>query len=153
MMTRIFTSKRDAWLVSVLWGSAVLPLVAGLLIVWSDAKAGSYLITISIVTFVLLLAATFPLYYELRERALVIRSGLFRWRIPLASIDEVRPTRSIMSAPALSLDRLIIRFRNESGRSRFAMISPRDREGFVREIEERTPGMLRVGEGLVRTGR
>ena len=106
MMTRVFTSKKDAWLVSLIWGSAILPLVAGLLIVWTDAKAGSYLITISVITFTLILAASFPLYYELTEHELVIRSGLFRWRVPLDGIEEIRPTRSILSAPALSIDRL-----------------------------------------------
>lgn len=152
MMTRVFTSKKDAWLVSLIWGSAILPLVAGLLIVWTNAKAGSYLITISAITFTLLLAATFPLYYEVTERELVIRSGLFRWKVPLDGIEEIRPTRSIISAPALSLDRLLIRFRNAKGRFGLAMISPRDRAGFLREIAARTPGMMFVGERLVRTG-
>ena len=32
MMTRVFVSKKDPWLVSLIWGSAILPLVAGLLI-------------------------------------------------------------------------------------------------------------------------
>lgn len=152
MMTRVFTSKKDAWLVSLIWGSAILPLVAGLLVVWTDAKAGSYLITISALTFTLILAATFPLYYEVTERELVIRAGLFRWRVPLDGIAEIRPTRSIVSAPALSLDRLLIRFRSAKGRFRLAMISPRDQAGFLREIAARTPGMMQVGDRLVRTG-
>jgi len=50
--------------VSLIWGSAILTLVAGLLIVWTDAKAGSYLITISAITFTLILAVSFPLYYD-----------------------------------------------------------------------------------------
>jgi hypothetical protein len=152
MMTRVFVSKKDPWLVSLIWGSAILPLVAGLLIVWTDLQAGSYLITISALTFILLLAATFPLYYELTEHELVIRSGLFRWRVPLDRIHEVRPIRSLLSAPALSLDRLLIRFERRDGGFGLAMISPRDRAGFLREVAARTHGMMFVGERLVRTG-
>jgi len=152
MMTRVFTSKKDAWLVSLIWGSAILPLLAGLLIVWTDARAGSYLITISVITFTLILAASFPLYYELTEQDLVIRSGLFRWKVPLDGIEEIRPTRSILSAPALSLDRLLIRFRSRKGGFGAAMISPRDQAGFLREVAARTPGMMFVGDRLVRTG-
>jgi hypothetical protein len=152
MMTRVFTSKKDAWLVSLIWGSAILPLVAGLLIVWTDARAGSYLITISAITFTLILAVSFPLYYELTEHELVIRSGLFRWRVPLDGIEEIRPTRSILSAPALSIDRLLIRFRSRKGGFGLAMISPRDRAGFLREVAARTHGMMFVGDRLVRTG-
>ncbi len=42
-----------------------------------------------------------------------------RGKIPLAAIDEVRPTRNPMSAPAGSLDRLRIDY-SHHGQKRFA---------------------------------
>ena len=68
--------------------------------------------------------------YRLTEHALCVTSGPFRWRIPLGRIESVRPSRSAVSGPALSLDRLAIRY----GRGRCLLVSPKERERFAREL-------------------
>lgn len=85
--------------------------------------------------------------YEVGNTHLVIRSGPFRWVIPLDSIQEVAPTRSPLSAPALSLDRLLIR---HPGRALGIMISPEDPQGFLRELVLRSPGLAHEAGGGVR---
>jgi hypothetical protein len=49
--------------------------------------------------------------------------------VPIDSIEKVEATRSPLSSPALSLDRLRINY----GKRRI-MVSPSDRAGFLRAI-------------------
>lgn len=74
-------------------------------------------------------------YYELNDRELVVRSGPFRWHVPLDSIASVRPTRNPLSSPALSLDRLELRY----GAGKWLLISPRDRDRFLADLADRAP--------------
>jgi hypothetical protein len=71
--------------------------------------------------------------YTLTESELRIVSGPFRWRIPLQEIRSVTPTRNPLSSPALSLDRLRI----EYGNGNWIMVSPRDKERFLKELQTR----------------
>ncbi|MDY6982470.1 MAG: PH domain-containing protein [Pseudomonadota bacterium] len=83
-----------------------------------------------------LLALGLPLWllfstgYTLDATELRVKSGPFSWKVPLAGIHSVKPTRNPLSSPALSLDRLKI----EHARG-WLMISPADKEGFLRELE------------------
>jgi hypothetical protein len=74
-----------------------------------------------------LLAST---YYRVSAGSLEVRSGPFRWSIPLNEITEVRKSRSVLSSPALSLDRMEVKY----GRGRSILLSPRDRGGFLKAI-------------------
>jgi len=61
---------------------------------------------------------------------LEIRSGPFKWTIPLDAIKKVDPSRSLLSSPALSLDRLRIQY----GGGKSILVSPNDRDGFLAAI-------------------
>jgi len=64
--------------------------------------------------------------YVVADDELIIHSGPRLWRIPLAEISSVDNTNNSRSSPALSLDRLHIRYSN--GKS--VMISPKDKRRF-----------------------
>jgi hypothetical protein len=69
--------------------------------------------------------------YTIDSTSLIVRSGPFRWTISLREIRSVTPTRDARSAPALSLERLRI----EYGADRSLMVSPSDRDAFIRDLE------------------
>jgi hypothetical protein len=75
--------------------------------------------------------------YEILENELKIRCGPFRQRIPIREIKEIKRTRSPLSSPACSLDRMEIKY----GKSKRVMISPADKENFIRMIMERSPSI------------
>ena len=77
--------------------------------------------------------------YTLTDTDLRVRSGPFRWRVPLHEIRSIAPTHNPLSSPALSLDRLRI----EHGERKWLMISPRDKDGFLRELESRRAALRR----------
>ena len=81
--------------------------------------------------FCLVLWTLLSTYYTIDERNLTVRSGPMRWVIALSQIESVTPTRDARSGPALSLDRLRICY----GGGRQMLISPQDKEGFIRDLE------------------
>lgn len=132
--TLVFPSKVDAWLAAIIAISALVVLgVAGALLL-SDVSSRHFLAAILAGT-----GALLPLWVIAGTRYIVgpaelrIVSGPFRWRVPLRDIRAVTPTRSPLSSPALSLDRLRI----EYGRRKWIMVSPRDRQAFVSELRRR----------------
>lgn len=131
MTSVTFPSKVDTWLALALLagvGAAIVGvLAAGSVLPWPGAF---FVLGLGCVLPVWLLVST---RYTLGDDQLVVRSGPFRWRVPIRDIKSVTPTRCALSSPALSLDRLRI----EYGDSRSIMVSPRNRGDFLLELEAR----------------
>lgn len=132
MTTTTYSSRIDAWLVVVLALSmgatayvlATVP-VPRSAVSWGLVGIG-WLVGVGLPLWVLL-----GTRYTLASQVLSIRSGPFRWRIPVAEITHVAPTRSLLSSPALSLHRLRIQY----GRRSAIMVSPRDPAQFLQALE------------------
>ena len=87
----------------------------------------------------------FPLYYELEDKSLLIRSGRIRSRIPYQRIKKVIPNRSTSSSPALSLDRLYI----DTGDDLAVSISPTNKIRFLQALEEKANHLVLSDNQLV----
>jgi hypothetical protein len=140
-----YASEFDLWVRLVL---IVLPVIS-IAVVVITAVSGEGL---AIAVIGLLIVAgiygglLFPVYYRLESTRLVVRFGLIRQRIPYDAITSVRPTRSPLSSPALSLRRLRIAYARSA-----VMISPVRRDEFLASLASRA-GLLRDGEALRRPG-
>jgi hypothetical protein len=73
--------------------------------------------------------------YRFVERDLVVRAGPLRVTVPIDTIRRVTRTRSVLSAPALSLQRLEIVY----GKHGVVVISPKDEGRFLAALHERAP--------------
>lgn len=137
-MTTVYPSKIDAWLVTVLLFAMAASAYAAFTVL-SAGSAGSWWIAMLTggTGLALPLAILLSTRYTLETGQLSVRCGPFAWRIPLNQITGITPTSSAQSSPALSLDRLRIDY----GRYKVLLISPRDKDGFLRQIES-----LRRGE-------
>ena len=129
MKAKRFKSKVDAWLVVLLVAAMALQLVATvhLLYTGQDAVAGTVAVVALLLVYLLIVSTLKRTWYEVDGEQLRIVCGFFRWTIPLGDIDSVETSRSPLSSPALSLDRLRIRYRGK----RSILVSPADRERFV----------------------
>ncbi len=137
-----FPSKIDGWIGLLLAVGVLVPLgVAVAALVRGDAIG---LVPCACV-FLLYAGLVYPMTYEVRPDALVIRFGLVRSRIPYARIRRVVPTRNPLSNPALSLDRLHV----DAGSSAGPCISPREKAAFLAALAEHTPHLVRVGDALL----
>ena len=156
----VHPAKVDWWLAALVGGAAVLEvaaaatvLVAGLTTGKPD-PAGALGIAAALaaagVLMGLFLWGCYRTRYEICSPDLVIRFGPFRSRLPLDAILEVFPTHNPLSAPAPSLDRLRINYRRKNGKRWFALISPKDKEGFVRDLASAAPQLRRAADGTLR---
>ncbi|MFT3720128.1 PH domain-containing protein [Pseudorhodoferax sp.] len=133
-----FASKVDLWLVLVL-GAAALAVLWALARALAHAGSGG----IAVAAVAAALAVGLPLWllvdtrYELADGQLRVRCGPFRSAIALDQIRSVRPSRSLVSSPALSLDRLHIAY----GRHQAVLVSPRDKAGFIAALQQQAPGV------------
>jgi hypothetical protein len=133
MMT-VYRSRVDAWLFAILGVGMGVALTASV-----GAAIASWPVVAWPAIPGLLIGVGLPLWilsstrYIFDEGELRVRSGPFTWRIPVAEITRVTRTSNPLSSPALSLRRLRI----EYGDHRSLMVSPRDEEAFLAELERR----------------
>jgi hypothetical protein len=141
-----YPSKIDWWLVPVLGLPPVVAIAACVNAAMSGSTTG---LLVGIAAFLLVgciyFGLVFPMRYGLDDEHLIVRFGIFRRRIPLAEIREVEPTFNPLSSPALSLDRLRVRF--GPGLFQSVMISPTNRNLFLDELARKT-GLKRDGDRL-----
>ena len=132
MTAKRFPSKIDAWLVIVFVAALAIQTGAMVSVVRAGANTGAIVVMVLATLFVLLLVGSVLrfTYYTIAGNTLKVRSGPFSWTIPIDEIHTITPTKSPISSPALSLDRLRIHW----GPKRRIMVSPADRDGFVKAL-------------------
>ena len=144
-MTRVFKSKVDGWLAAVAIGPGLVVLPVIVLVLWRSG--GLTFPTVVVLSLAALAGVGLPIWvfrtttYELTDDALVVRSGPFRQQVLLTDIESIRTTRSPLSAPALSLDRLRLTFRG----GRTVLVSPEDQRGFLAALAR---AGVRAAEGV-----
>jgi len=132
MAAKRFKSKIDRWVFVLLvvviiaeaWAIGTAAMQAG------DPIATTVTILVGIAVVALLVWLLVGTHYTVDRGTLRIVSGPFRWKMPVDQIMSVEATKSLLSSPALSLDRLRIRY----GNRRRIMISPADKAGFLEAI-------------------
>jgi hypothetical protein len=88
-----------------------------------------------------LFSGWFHTLYIVTDKELKVRGGLFSWTIPLEEIEAITESKNPLSASALSLDRLQITY----GKSKFILISPKDKSLFLKQIKKIRPDVLIEG--------
>ncbi len=144
----VYPSKRDAWIVLLLWVS-VLGMAAAAVAIWVDEVSHGFRAGMSALLTATAGFTVWVLYstsYTFDKEELIVRSGPFRWKVPLDSIHEVFPTRNPLSSPACSLDRIRIRY----GRRWGIMSSPVNKSAFLRDLVTRVPELELRGDRVVR---
>jgi Bacterial PH domain len=131
-MATVYRSKADAWLVAVLVSAIAISIYVTFEVFSSGSPLAGWIAALTTGVGVgLPLWLLLSTRYTLEPRQLVVQCGPFKWKIPVADITNITPTSNPLSSPALSLDRLRIDY----GRGSSLMISPRNKERFLLDIE------------------
>ena len=78
-------------------------------------------------------------YYTISGNTLKVRSGfIINITIDIATITKIEPTNTMLSAPALSMDRLEVFYNKYDS----VVISPGDKAGFIGRLKEINPGIV-----------
>ena len=132
MAARRFKSKIDRWILVLLIGAIVVQVVAvgSVALHAGEPLAMTGLILAMIGVAALMIWLLIGTHYTVDRGIIRVVSGPFRWKVPIDQITAVEATRSPLSSPALSMDRIRIRY----GKRRQIMISPADKAGFLKAI-------------------
>jgi hypothetical protein len=146
-----YPSKRDSRIQVVIWMGAVVLAIPSIAIlklpILLVVRLGLSLFYMIFAIFCI--RVLYSTTYILTDAHLIVRCGPFRWRIPLDAIIEVTPSRSMASAPACSLGRLLVRhLKSKPG----LLISPVKKNDFLRDLGERCPHMRLKGDSLLSRG-
>lgn len=129
-MATVYSSRIDMWLLAVLASALAVSIYASAVVLAGSPAAWWALLLTAGIGIGLPLWLLMGTRYTLEQQQLIVRSGPFKWIIPIAQITSITPTRNPSSSPSLSLDRLRI----EYGRGNSIMISPRNKETFLGDI-------------------
>ena len=130
----VYRSAVDRWVVLLLAISPCVSVAIGCWL-WMDGQPGSASILFGVGAVVALITVAFtcPCRYTLLEDTLSIRCGLaVFYQVAYADLVSVEPTSTWRSGPAHSLKRVAIKTKQ-----RLIILSPEDREKFIRDLEER----------------
>ena len=129
-----FKSAVDLWLLVIVALVVIISLGVSIRLVLQSSPVG-YLRVIGVMA--VGIGLPFWLFYSTQyvviDEVLQIQSGPFKWTIPITSISQVVETSNPLSSPALSLRRLEITY----GERKTVMVSPKDRNGFLKAIGQR----------------
>ena len=126
-------SKIDIWIALLLVAGPLILVNLGIYLHKTGEEQNSLIcisagMLIGVVTWIL----AFPCQYTLEDKSLLAQSGILKWRIPYAEIQTVELSNSILSGPALSLQRIEVQY--DRGR---ILISPNERDLFLKELTKK----------------
>ncbi len=149
-----YRSKIDWWIFLLVAGGGVMITLACIntILTRGVSDPASWVLLLSTVFYwAVIFALAFPVLYEITSSYLKIKSGLITTGIPLPSIVEAYPTRNPLSAPAWSLDRLHVSYQKK-GKKTYALISPQEKEAFLRDLVRKAPHLEQRGSRVVQRG-
>lgn len=144
--TGTFPSRKDAWLVLVLSVTAAIEVIAAAALATvgpSSIWSGRLLPFLLVASSVVIVWSLFGTAYRIEGADLVIRSGPFRTRVPIASITSVAPTHSVNAALAMSTTRLDLRCANPE---KHVLVSPKEPTAFIGALRGVKPTITVVGD-------
>lgn len=138
-----YRSKTDAWLVLVILGTTVLPMFLVMHYAFSWIP-----VLVIVLLLVIGLVPVFSIRYVIGPDTLTVKCCFFmRKTYAIADITAILPTRTVLSAPAASLDRLSIRLRNTR---KPLIVSPKHKAAFIGQLVRRNP-QIRIADELRKT--
>jgi Bacterial PH domain len=134
-----FRSRVDIWLVVLIFGTGIGSLIhlAYKLRVTGDSRLYTPFLIV-IVSMAPLVWMFTQLSYIITDRELQVRGSIIRSTIPLSTVRSIRPSSSILSAPALSMTRIEVIY----GSGNSVVISPKDEARFLETMQARVPGLV-----------
>ncbi len=118
----IFKSKVDLWIVFLIYGLTLAPVI---LFFYVDFSIAVFAIVSVILLFCTLLL--FNIKYVIDGKSLIIKIIFVSIKYSIDEIIQIKPTSTFLSAPAASLDRIEIVFKDKSS----LVISPIRKKDFV----------------------
>lgn len=127
---------------SFIWGTILLVFIFALIrLIANGFHIVSDFVALSIILF--LLWTWFGTGYRIEKEIIKVQSGPLRQSIHIQDIHKINKERSLLSAPSLAMDRLVLHY----GNYEFVHLTPEREEAFIETLLEINPGIQFNGEG------
>jgi hypothetical protein len=128
-----FESRKGKWvnlLLAIVVGSLIFP-VAFILVKKGISIEILIVSAFSLITFYLITNMYFNTYYEIRNKDIYMKSGVFSCSVPIEKIKKIEHTSYILSGfkPALDFNGIVIYYGFDE-----VYISPKNQEEFIQSI-------------------
>ena len=134
-MKKIYKSKVDIWLIFLIIGISIISILPVLLFAFSWIA-----ISITLGLYVFILYCFCSIEYIITDDTLNIKCGfLIDEKIKISNIVKIVPDKSILSAPAASLDRIGIYINNQKTP---IIISPKNKTDFIYNLRILNPNII-----------
>lgn len=137
---QIFRSRVDAWLRLVVAGGLVAMWLSPVRRVWAGRAIDALDIIAPLLATAFIVWVFSTTYYVISADVLIVHAGPIRRTVPLRLVQRLRATHNPLSSPALSLDRIEVKYG-----SKRVLISPQDKRGFVSAVLKRAPAVVLEG--------
>ena len=136
-----YQSKIDFWIFLILTSITLFFLYT----LYNSINTATFyeLLIISIIYLIIFYIIWLPIFntvYYLKDTSIEVKSMFFKWSIPLKDIKTINSCTNFISAPALSIKRIEIIYFSK-GMTEVIMISPKDREAFLEELNKKISSM------------
>lgn len=132
--TKTYKSKIDIWLVVLFYVMMLLPTLVALIDMFSWI-----MVALDVLLFGFVSITLFNTKYIIDGELLYIKCGFLpKEKCFISQIVKIKNTHNIISAPAISLDRIEIRLNNRQQ----LIISPLDKEEFINHLRAINPNII-----------
>lgn len=128
-MKQVYSSRVDWWIAALIVGSVLFCFVLSFYLLRVDRTSAFILFGITALMVVITLLLVIPCAYTLLDDHLLVQSGVIRYKIPYTDIRKIEKSSNPLSSPALSLRRVKI-----TRKKGFLLISPPDRDQFIKDL-------------------
>lgn len=127
----VYPSQVDLWIAVMLMFPPILTGGLGLyMLMEGNQKDAAILFGTCLLIGLISAAFTLPCRYTIEDEWLRIRCGIIGYKFRLKEIERVEKSGSWLSAPALSLKRVLI-----TTKTRSCLVSPRERDAFIDDLQ------------------
>ena len=129
---KVYWSKVDIWLVIIVFAPFIYAVAQSI-------KEKNYWITCLLTIIMLLVLSLYwQIKYIIKDNHLIIHAGIFgSTKIPISDIKSVHKTYNPLSAPALSIQTLEVKY----GKYDYQLISPQNRMIFLKDLKAINPSI------------
>lgn len=116
---------------------AYLPFISLFYFVYSEFNLIGTIVIVVLFVFITYLLLSTVYTINNNSKKLVVKSGYFYRKIDIEHIKTIKKSKSWISSPALSIDRIEISYNKYDS----VLISPKNREQFVQELQQINPNI------------
>lgn len=116
---------------------AYLPFISLFYFVYSEFNLIGTIVIVVLFVFITYLLLSTVYTINNNSKKLVVKSGYFYRKIDIEHIKTIKKSKSWISSPALSIDRIEISYNKYDS----VLISPKNREQFIQELQQINPNI------------